>query len=285
MSEILDALKKLEREKALRSNTAPNIAVEILTPDLPRHGKKPFFFIASISLSALAAAGITYGLMGEWRVSSKPAPPAVVKATPPARPSEPVTAKPGPSPLMSAPSPPVKRPPAVTAGTVKSNSKPHSIVTPPAASPSRVLTLPKALPSMQKPPSEPDQALSVLPQPTAAVRSTPIVPAVPSLPVPLPDERPEEIARAVPTVRERSLNAIRMQDVPPPPPPNASAAGPLSLKVTVIVWDEDPSRRWAMINGMKLSEGSMIEGVKVEEITLTNVRFLQNGRHFEISMY
>ncbi len=39
-----------------------------------------------------------------------------------------------------------------------------------------------------------------------------------------------------------------------------------------------------MINGMKTIQGSVIEGVKVEEISLTGVRFFHNGRHFEISM-
>jgi hypothetical protein len=39
-----------------------------------------------------------------------------------------------------------------------------------------------------------------------------------------------------------------------------------------------------MINGMKAAQGSMIEGVKVEEITLTGVRLFHNGRYFEVPM-
>ena len=66
--------------------------------------------------------------------------------------------------------------------------------------------------------------------------------------------------------------------------PNESATTPPLLKLSVIVWYEQPSERFAMINGMKANEGSVIEGVKVVEIHPTSVRFLYNGQHFEISM-
>jgi predicted nuclease with RNAse H fold len=39
-----------------------------------------------------------------------------------------------------------------------------------------------------------------------------------------------------------------------------------------------------MINGMILSEGSVIEGVKVVEIHPTRVRLSHDGRPFEISI-
>jgi predicted nuclease with RNAse H fold len=39
-----------------------------------------------------------------------------------------------------------------------------------------------------------------------------------------------------------------------------------------------------MINGMILSEGSILEGVKVLEIHPTYVRLSHNGRPFEISI-
>jgi hypothetical protein len=66
--------------------------------------------------------------------------------------------------------------------------------------------------------------------------------------------------------------------------PTESVTTPPSLKLSVIVWYEDPSRRFAMINGMKATEGSVIEGVKVVEIYPTSVHFLHKGQYFEISM-
>ncbi len=66
--------------------------------------------------------------------------------------------------------------------------------------------------------------------------------------------------------------------------PNVSPATPPPLKLSAIAWYEDPSLRFVMINGIKATEGSEIEGVKVVEIKPTSVRFLHNGRYFEISM-
>ena len=66
--------------------------------------------------------------------------------------------------------------------------------------------------------------------------------------------------------------------------PNVSPTTPPSLKLSAIAWYEDPSIRFAMINGIKATDVSEIEGVKVVEIKPTSVRFLHNGRYFEISM-
>ncbi len=60
MSVILDALKKLDREKSFRKSMTANIAVEILRPDLPRLGKRFPHYFATIFLTAMAAAVITY---------------------------------------------------------------------------------------------------------------------------------------------------------------------------------------------------------------------------------
>ena len=63
-----------------------------------------------------------------------------------------------------------------------------------------------------------------------------------------------------------------------------SPTNPPPLKLSAIVWYEDPSMRFAMVNGIKANEGSFIEGVKVVEINPTSVRFFHNGRYFEVSM-
>ncbi|MGA2959668.1 MAG: general secretion pathway protein GspB [Thermodesulfobacteriota bacterium] len=57
------------------------------------------------------------------------------------------------------------------------------------------------------------------------------------------------------------------------------------LKISGIVWHEEPSERRAVINGSFTKEGSVIEGVKVVEIFPTRVRFSHNGRTFEISVF
>jgi len=68
------------------------------------------------------------------------------------------------------------------------------------------------------------------------------------------------------------------------PTPIRPATTPPSLRLSAIVWHEEPSKRIAMINGIMTNEGSVIEGVKVEEIQTNRVRLSHNGRAFEISL-
>jgi hypothetical protein len=68
------------------------------------------------------------------------------------------------------------------------------------------------------------------------------------------------------------------------PPPDRPGAALPSLKLTVIGWHEEPSKRFAFLNGMMIYEGSVIEGVKIVEIFPKRVRYLYNGTHFEIPL-
>jgi hypothetical protein len=55
-----------------------------------------------------------------------------------------------------------------------------------------------------------------------------------------------------------------------------------SLTISAIVWYEEPSKRFAMINGLIVTEGSVVEGMRVEEIYPDRVRFLHQNQHLEI---
>lgn len=68
------------------------------------------------------------------------------------------------------------------------------------------------------------------------------------------------------------------------PPSNGSATTLPSLKLSAIVWYEEPAKRFVMVNGVIANEGSVVEGVKVEEIYPDRVRFSHNGTPFEISI-
>lgn len=83
MSLILDALKKLDREKASRRNGSANIAVEILRADPPRPAKKMLRYFAALVITAAAAACITYGVIAGFGIFSKSSPPAAISTPPP----------------------------------------------------------------------------------------------------------------------------------------------------------------------------------------------------------
>ena len=245
MSVILDALRKLDREKLSRRNGTANIAVEILRPDLDRPGKKVPLTIATVSLTAVATAAITYFAMFKFGLL------------------------------------------------------PRSFQTAPGNLPA---------PSQQAAPVPPESGLSSKSLSPEFIKPLPpnqqIAPA-PLSPEPVYDTRDEK-SRTPPKIqspdeskspaisagdRKASQNGISEKTGTPPENtkktvvvPTESATTPPSLKLSAIVWYEEPSERFAMINGMKTTEGSIIEGVKVVEIHPTSVRFLHKGQYFEISI-
>ncbi len=79
MSVILNALKKLDRDKSSRRNATSNIAREILRSDLPRRGKRILIYFAAVSFGT---AALTYVLMVQFGFLSKSSPPAAL--SPPA---------------------------------------------------------------------------------------------------------------------------------------------------------------------------------------------------------
>jgi hypothetical protein len=229
MSVILDALRKLDRERASRQSGKANIAVEILTPDLPRRGKRILFYFAAVSL---ATAVITYAVMVELGFLSKPSPPAPVNP-------------PSPSQLVS--------PAPLPREQVPSGQDQVSRVRP------KIQTPVKSQPSAESKAS--------------AKGETPAESRIPA--TSLDEEEEEEMEVDVPRRKIKKTAE---------PIPKKSATTPQSLRVSGIVWHEEPPRRLAVINGMIMTEGSVIEGVKIEEIYPTGIRLSQEGRLFELSL-
>jgi general secretion pathway protein B len=226
MSVILDALKRLDREKSSRRSGTANIAVEILRPDLPRPVKRVPLYVAIAFLTAIVTAAITYGVM--------------VKEGP-----------------VSKPSPPLATGPSV----------PH-----PEAAP---VTLP----------SEPirsarDEIIPAPPKAQTPVRSK--KPAAPSI----ESKGDETKIKQNVTVKGADIAPEKAKISPEPPPrevtPREPAATFPSLNISAIVWYEEPSKRFAMINGQIVTEGSVVEGMKVEEIYPDRVRFLHRNQRLEI---
>jgi general secretion pathway protein B len=76
----------------------------------------------------------------------------------------------------------------------------------------------------------------------------------------------------------------------PVSPPVSLPSSPVSVitipKLTVngIAFQEGGSENMAIINGVSVSSGAVIEGVRVEEIQRDRVRFSSNGENFEIRL-
>ena len=237
MSLILDALKKLDREKSARRNGTLNIATEILRGEQPRPGKRiPLYFVA-IVLTAVATAAITYAVI------SKSSPPKAVKI--PAQPQRIASVSPSQEPLRDA-------------------RDDINRVTPQIQKPaeSRKPAEGKKQPEARLSPAE-SEAFSESKGPT-----TPL----------------EEKKTSQDVISQEPIVAPVITKKPAEQTPKVSSTSPPSLKLSAIVWYEEPSKRFAMINGVIASVGSVIDGAKVVEIQPTSVRFLYNDQHFEISI-
>jgi general secretion pathway protein B len=219
MSLILEALKKLDREKSSRRTGTANIAVEILRPDLLRPGKRIPLYFAAIFLTAVAAAAITYAVVTQFGFLSKSSPPAPVGALTPSQQVVPA---------------PLSREPARDVRDEKSRI----------------------------PPKAQDDAKSKTP-------GTPLIEKRESLKVITgeSDVAPADAQKPV----ERTSDGF--------------ATSPGSLTLSGIVWSEEPSKRFAVINGTVATEGIEIYGVKVVEIHPTHVLLSHKGQSFEISMF
>jgi len=223
MSVILDALKKLEREKSSRRSGAANIAFEILKPDLPRPGKRIPLYVAIAFLTSIATAAITYSVMVKNGFLSKSPPPAAMN--------------------------------------------------PPA----------------------PNQQAAPVPIPSDPTRDTrdEISPVPPKIQSPVKSKKPAAASvenkgaekKNNQNVSQKEADiAVEKTKMPPEHTPKGSATASPSLNISAIVWYEEPSKRFAMVNGLIVTEGAVVEGMKVEEIYPDRVRFLHNGQHLEISI-
>ena len=218
MSLILDALKKLDREKSSRRSGNANIAAEILRPSIPRSGKRIMLLFTAISLTAIAAAAITYAAMVGFGFLSK-----------------------------------------------SPSSSPENL---PAAS--------------QK---ESPALLSREPVHEARDERSRVQPKI---------EDQADTKKIAPPVREEKAHRKTIQEEKYIPPmttkksvdhaPGRSGATAPQLKLSGIIWHEEPSERRAFIDDVSVAEGSVVKGVKIVRIDPTRVRCSYNGQPFEMSM-
>jgi hypothetical protein len=259
MSVILEVLKKLDREKPSRRDHSPNIATEILRPDAPRAKRRIPLHVMIICVTAMVTAAVTYISIKEFGLLSRPSPPVLSRPPEPSRPVHP-------APLESIPQ--RRLPPPIHVSPLEPAQKVVPI--PPSREPvpetkgEVIKTVPKTEPV-------PENKITKAPE-------TPIE-GKPSSP---PGEEKKIGQTALPAKKEIiPVDPARKSLETPATEP---VKGPPSLNISAIVWYEDPSLRFAIVNGLKAVEGDLVEGVKVVEIHRTSIRFLYHHKQFEVSI-
>ena len=319
MSLILDALKKLDREKSTRRDRATNIAADVLGPDLPRSGKRTRLYVATVFLTAVAATVFTYAVIVQLGFLSKSSSPSPVKSqgaggqvasTLPSR--EPVRDDRRKTSRVS----PRVQASAETKKTAEIQSPPESRQTAPAAAPSSRepvrddrRKMSRVSPGIRRPAEIKKPAETQIPAETQQVAPAPlsrepiredrdepgrVVPKIEKpaeIKKPAEREGPADSKKSVTSLGEKKASQNVLSEKGDITPRGAEktaervsnlSAAPPSLKISGIVWHEEPARRLAVINGMITNEGSVIEGVKILEIFPDRVRFSQEGLHFDI---
>ena len=264
MSLILDALKKLDREKSSRRSGTMNIAIEILRPDRPRPGKTNLFYLAAGFLAVVATTVSAYWVFAFLL-----------------KPSPSLTQNPPASIRQVAPAPLERNAPLPPASAISSGSVPQTVS--PLASGAVTKTTP-TIPVNPSAQNTPIATTSLKHEPTREER----------IPVPQKSGSSTESKKApVSTIEQKTpqYTIAEKPDVAPGEikkptgsiPKEADQALP-PLQLSGIIWNEDAAERRTVINGMVLKEGAVIDGVKIVEIYANHVRFLHNGRSFEITM-
>lgn len=264
MSLILDALRKSEAER--RRGQAPDLFASLPTPSAPSRGGRSRYW-AALGLGLLfVGAGFVL-----WR-GRAPEPATVAGAQHQVA----ATATTTPSRAESAPTAPAASPapnPASPGAATASVSPAPDQVAAREAAPPAAADAPAPAPAAA--PSAPAvRGSSPAPPATVAPASTPVpLPALAANPAPAASADSATAATAAPGLADSA------DSLPPIAVLGASERAALPpLKLSMHVWNSEPGKRFAIIDGHRLTEGSSAGTSVIEEIRRDGVVLNINGR-------
>jgi general secretion pathway protein B len=251
MSYILDALRKAERDRNLgRTPSLGDVTAPVARPPSRRPSNRTLGLIALVAVLLICTIAL-------WprRPATQPSvpPPATVAA------AQPVPVAPPPvvaAPLAPEPASPPEAPAAAADGMIAEDV--------PADSIDDLMAEPEA-PAEEADATDAQASAPATPPAAVSPESIPTV----SDPAPGPKSEPPAIDEAATTPGVPLLRDM---------PADYRGAFP-ELRVDVHVYDEDPARRWVLINGHKAVEGATLaEGPTVSRITPEGIVFDFRGR-------
>ena len=102
--------------------------------------------------------------------------------------------------------------------------------------------------------------------------------------------KPPKLPATVQPVQQIKQSEVKLPVVPTQKAPMSAIIRPAtpvmapSLKVNGIAFQDESTDRVAIVNGVSVSNGSMIEGAKVEDIQKDRVRFSYGGEKFDVAL-
>ncbi len=280
MSIVLDALRKLDRERSFRHNRSREIPLDKLRGGASRRRTQiPYW---AFGIIAVMIVGISIILTTYPIFFSEPRRSLIKVAGPPQ--DVPPSEQP---PLLT------ESGPSSTRTSVQDQNLSSTSDLPRPLPPTDVPTYPdskktqKASPgsfTRKAAPAE-SKEMTKTAAPQVRIRADEKAPVIPrAVEKSSPGQIPENPALSMPA---RALPAAPVMPQEPSAllPPREPAPSPSTLKVWAIVWDKDPAVRMVVINGKFLNEGDSFEGIKVMEILPERVRLLREGRPFELAIF
>lgn len=240
MSLILDALRKSEAER--RRGQAPNLFASVTTPPPSRAIEALRFWPVLVFVALVIVAG----WIG-WR-DEKPASTSINESAP------------------------VDAPDARAEATGVASSQPMRPLAPPSSGPA-VVAAPARAPAPLAAPAPRTAAANGAPEPPTAPRSLPARPVEMELPAPT----------ATSPLTDTTAPPRTVETEPEPLPPIAvlspsERASLPPLKLSMHVFGSEPGKRFAIIDGQRVTEGSVLGGSVVETIRRDGVVLNINGR-------
>jgi general secretion pathway protein B len=114
-----------------------------------------------------------------------------------------------------------------------------------------------------------------------AAAGTPVRSTDPPFPIAPPiDAAPPPSLTASPAASSEPVDPARNES----PQDKTGGARRPAIKVSGIAWQKDSTARLAVVNGISVTEGSMVEGARVEGISPDRVRFSYKDEKFDVSL-
>lgn len=266
MSLILEALRKSEAER--RRGQSPDLYAE-LPPPARRAAKRvlPWQWLV-LAAGTLAIAG--WAARGYWNQTPVGAPNAVAADVTRDLVDAGAALAPSPARIDASSIPPATMPTPVPPRPVTTASlSATSAVTPAGVTPAPT----RPAPAKPNPPVAEETAvaaMSVAPAPreTIATAPTPEIEMPTELPGPTRAE-PAPVPVASAPVRLSDLTPAERQQLP-------------ALKISMHMWGQGPTQRFAIIDGARVTEGDRIGAAVVDEISSDGVVLSWNGMHVKL---
>ncbi len=116
--------------------------------------------------------------------------------------------------------------------------------------------------------------------PVEIVRDIPVASRTVTRQTSLTSKPAPQLTKPAPAGQQHATVEPAKEKAPPAP---AKPSRP-TLSVGGIAWQQNNSLRLAVVNGMSVSEGAIVEGARVEEILPDRIRFSFRNEHFDVPL-